>query len=182
MVEPTPTIYDVARQAGVSISTVSLAINRPERVKDSTREKVLEAADKIGFMPKERAVARARAGFGRIAILAPFSSYPSYGRRLSGVLKGIDPEETQLLIIDHEDVAMSRSPFLESFPIRGHVDGLIIMGVPLEEKTIDRLVARVPTARSDDRCEISRLGPPARCFRPRNRDFVPQGVSEPAES
>lgn len=148
---PDATIYDVARQAGVSISTVSLAINHPERVKDATRQKVLAAADQIGFVPKERAVARARAGVGRIAVVAPFTSYPSYGRRLSGMFKQVNPEETQLLVIDHEDIAMSRSPFLESFPVRGHVDGLIIMGVPVEEKTIDRLIARVPAVLVDTR-------------------------------
>lgn len=151
MIEASATIYDVARRAGVSISTVSLAINHPERVKASTRDKVLAAVDQIGFVPKERAVARAKASLGRVAIVAPFTSYPSFGRRLSGALKAVNSEETQLLVVDHEDVAMSRSPFMESFPVRGYVDGLIVMGVPIDEKTIDRIVSRVPTVLVDTR-------------------------------
>ena len=45
----------------MSISTVSLAINHPARVSAKTRTLVLEAADELGFVPKERAIARAKA-------------------------------------------------------------------------------------------------------------------------
>jgi hypothetical protein len=63
------TIYDVARRAGVSISTVSLALNSGTRVSTQTRAKVLAAADELGFEPKEHAVARARQGVGRIGVI-----------------------------------------------------------------------------------------------------------------
>ena len=38
-----PTIYDVAKAAGVSISTVSRVLNSPHQVSESTRKKVLQA-------------------------------------------------------------------------------------------------------------------------------------------
>ena len=56
------TIYDVAREAGVSISTVSNALNRPERVSAATRERVLDVADRLGFVPKPAAVQAGPAG------------------------------------------------------------------------------------------------------------------------
>ena len=62
--DKTPTVYDVAERAGVSIATVSFAFRRPERVKDSTREAVLEAARELGYVPNAsaRGLARRRTG------------------------------------------------------------------------------------------------------------------------
>lgn len=145
MVDQNVTIYEVARRAGVSISTVSLAINRPDRVKEETRARILAMADEVGFVPKERAVARARAGVGRIAMVAPFSSYPAFSRSMVGALEELGNEGTQLSVIDHEDVATSASPYLETIPVRGHVDGLLISGVPIDDRVVDRLAARLPT-------------------------------------
>ena len=42
-------IREVAKAAGVSISTVSRAFTRPELVSERTRRKVLETADKLDF-------------------------------------------------------------------------------------------------------------------------------------
>jgi DNA-binding LacI/PurR family transcriptional regulator len=147
------TIYEVARRSGVSISTVSLAINHPERVRGVTRDKILTVADEIGFVPKENAIARAKAGVGRIAVVAPFTSYPSFARRLDGVLREIGDDGTQVLVYDHEDIAFASSPLLGSLPIRGHVDGLIIMAVPIDDKITSRLRGRMPTVLVDMRHE-----------------------------
>ena len=81
------TIYEVAERAGVSISTVSNAVNKPDRVSAETRRRVLAAADELGFVPKVAAADLARKGTGRIGVMAPFTSYASYLRRLSGVLE-----------------------------------------------------------------------------------------------
>lgn len=50
-----PTVYDVARRAGVSIATVSFAFRRPEKVRASTRESVLAAAHELGYVPSANA-------------------------------------------------------------------------------------------------------------------------------
>jgi len=44
-------ISDVAREAGVSLGTVSNVLNRPDRVSPTTRDKVLQAIDKLSFVP-----------------------------------------------------------------------------------------------------------------------------------
>src|SRR5690625_7449368 len=50
------TIYDVAREANVSMATVSRVVNKNSNVKPSTRKKVIEVIDRMGYRPN--AVAR----------------------------------------------------------------------------------------------------------------------------
>lgn len=135
------TIYDVARIAGVSTATVSHVLNRPERVGAATRERVLAAIDDLDFVPKETAVSRARRGVGRIGVLAPFTSYPSYLERLAGVLENREGR-TEVVVFDQDSVAADPHPLLASLPTSGRLDGLLIMGVPLDQKLVERLTRR----------------------------------------
>jgi LacI family transcriptional regulator len=46
-----PTIYDVARVAGVSIASVSRVLNGRNNPREETRERVLQAVAELGFAP-----------------------------------------------------------------------------------------------------------------------------------
>ena len=48
-------IVDVAREAGVSLGTVSNALNHPERVRPETRKLIEETIDRLGYLPNQRA-------------------------------------------------------------------------------------------------------------------------------
>ena len=61
-----PTIYDVAKHAGVSITTVSRILNDSDKVKPETQRRVLASIDALGFVPKAEARARAMQRNGRI--------------------------------------------------------------------------------------------------------------------
>ena len=61
-------IKDVARQAGVSVGTVSNVINRPDMVSADTRARVLEVIDELGYVRSESA-RQLRAGRSRIIAL-----------------------------------------------------------------------------------------------------------------
>ena len=136
------TIYEVANQAGVSITTVSHVLNRPDRVGAATRERVLNIMDELGFTPKPTAVTLARKGVGRIGVLAPFTSYPSYAVRLTGVLEACADRNIDVVVFDVPSVAAATSPLLRTVPVTGRLDGLLIMGIPLEDATARRLATR----------------------------------------
>ena len=146
------TIYDVAKEAGVSISTVSLALNSPARVSAETRRKVLAAVDALGFVPKTDAVTRARRGVGRIGVIAPYTSYPTVARRLNGVLQAVGRRPLEIVLFDQESAAESSSPLLASLPITGRLDGLIVVSLPLDETVAKRLTSlQLPTVLVDVR-------------------------------
>ena len=132
-----PTIYDVAAKAGVSISTVSLCLNHPSRVAATTRDRVVAAADSLGFVPKADAVSRARKAVGRIGVMAPFTSYPSFGRRLNGILSQFAASNLEVVVFDHESATVS--PLVATLPLTGRVDGLIVMSIPITDDIARRL-------------------------------------------
>lgn len=132
-----PTIYDVAASAGVSISTVSLCLNNPTRVAEATRDRILAAADALGYVPRADAVSRARRAVGRIGVLAPFTSYASFGRRLNGILSEFAANNLEVVVYDHESAVVS--PLVATLPLTGRVDGLIMMSLPIDEDVRRRL-------------------------------------------
>ncbi len=133
------TVYDVAEMAGVSISTVSRVLNSPERVNEATRIRVLNAVDSLRFVPKAEAAARARKHFGRIGVLAPFFTYPSFVQRLHGVATALADLPFELAIY-YVDSADRRDAYLASLPVARRLDALIVMALPFDDDIAGRLI------------------------------------------
>ena len=62
-------IRDVAKEAGVAISTVSKVLNHYPNVSENTRQKVNSAIEKLGFVPNSIASALSSKKTGRMALL-----------------------------------------------------------------------------------------------------------------
>lgn len=82
------TIYDVAKESGVSYSTVSRVLNGFEFVKEGTRQKVLEAAERLGYVANLQARSLAGGRSSVIGVLVPAidNSY------ITEIVAGIDDE------------------------------------------------------------------------------------------
>lgn len=135
----TPTIYDVAELAGVSITTVSRMLNAPEKVNPETRERILIAIDSLGFVPKAEARARALRRTGYIGVITPFFTAPSFVQRLRGIASALSSKNYGLVIytVDSGDRLQG---FLSSLPLTGNLDGLIILSLPVGDPEAQRLV------------------------------------------
>jgi LacI family transcriptional regulator len=132
------TVYDVAAQAEVSISTVSRVLNAPERVKPATRARVMAVIDALGFVPKAEAVARSRRRHGRIGVLAPFLTYPSFVQRLRGVTTALSASPYELIIYYVDSLARLEA-HIASLTVTRRLDGLILMGLALSDAAAERL-------------------------------------------
>jgi LacI family transcriptional regulator len=133
------TIYDVAERAGVSITTVSRILNAPDKVNSETREKVLIAIDALGFVPKAEARARAMQHTGRIGVISPFFTAPSFMQRLRGIAETLSPKNYELVVytVDSNDHLQG---YLSSLPLTGNLDGLIILSLPVDDTQVRRLI------------------------------------------
>lgn len=154
MAESTPTIYDVAERAGVSIATVSRALNSLESLRPATREKVLRAMQELDFVPNS--VARGLS-IGKHGILGLVFT------RVIGENNGLAVEEASLLYTDivirgaetraaEKGYSLLLSSFDESHPsgvnallaLTGTVDGLIVMDRVLDDDDVAILARRIP--------------------------------------
>ncbi len=133
------TIYDVAREAGVSIATVSRVLNSPQQVQEATRQRVLSAIDKLNFVPRVEATARARRKNRRIGVLAPFFTYPSFVQRLRGVAQALESSAYELVVYNVNSSAQCRL-YLETLPLARRLDGLIVMSLRVDDEVATRLL------------------------------------------
>jgi LacI family transcriptional regulator len=134
-----PTIFDVAELSGVSISTISRVINTPEKVNLNTRQRVYNAIDQLGFVPQAEARARALRLKGRIGVVTPFFTAPSFVQRLRGIAGSLSKENYDLVIYTVDSNNRLQS-YLSSLPLTGNLDGLVIMSLPVAEADVKRLV------------------------------------------
>ncbi|MFZ1962827.1 MAG: LacI family DNA-binding transcriptional regulator [Roseiarcus sp.] len=80
------TIHDVARRAKVSIGTVSKALNNKGRLRQETRERIIAAAQDLGFRPNELAQSLHRARSMTVGIL----SNDSFGRFTFPIVEALE--------------------------------------------------------------------------------------------
>ena len=79
------TIYDIAKRAGVSASTVSLAFNQPHRLKAETKARVLQIAKDLRYQPNHFAKALAGGRSKLIGLLVSDIRFPSTAASAWGV-------------------------------------------------------------------------------------------------
>lgn len=127
-----PTIYDVAREAGVSPATVSRVLNTPSLVNEDKRKKILEVIEDLQFIPKAEAVAKARQRYKRIAVIAPFFTEPSFMERLKGISSVLGSEHYELVLyaVDSYEELIG---YIDLIVTTKQVDGLICLSLNLDE-------------------------------------------------
>lgn len=92
-----PTVYDVAEHAGVSIATVSRVLRSPEKVTVSTRERVLAAVQDLRYVPNASARGLAGRRTGVLGLLIPGHDISTASRR------PVDASGTIEFLDDHHD-------------------------------------------------------------------------------
>jgi LacI family transcriptional regulator len=124
-----PTIYDVAREAGVSYSTVSRTLTGFKFVKPSTREKVLQAAEKLGYVPNQQARSLAGGHSNLIGVLTPALSNSYVSEILRGIDEALAESDYNLILYTTHRFQSKESSYVSTI-INSGVDGLLLI-VPL---------------------------------------------------
>ena len=159
-----PTIYDVAKEAGVSASTVSRALQGKNRVSDNTRAKVFEASARLGFTASKEA-SRLRSGkTGRIALIVGNHLSGWYSSELAeGVYSALCEEGYDLLSYRVAD-KKQRAEFFSSMPVKRNADAMIISSFALTDQEGQTLrstgmpIVGVNTMHLDDRYSNASIG------------------------
>jgi len=107
------TISEVAKRAGVSAATVSRVLNGKRHVADSTRSRVLLAAEELGYTPSRAAQTLARGRATTVGVLAHMASSPSVAERLGGLSARLAPSGNDLVLFDVESASRRRAVLRE---------------------------------------------------------------------
>ena len=133
-----PTIYDVADEAGVAISTVSRVINASSEVSDVTRGRVQDAIRKLQFQPQRTARTLAQKSTTSVAVALPSATSLFFVEMLKGVKDALREKDIDLLLCNLGSA--HPYPTLRRFLDRGAVDALLLMALPIEGDATDQLL------------------------------------------
>lgn len=137
------TLADVAREAGVSPSTVSRAISNPDLVKQATLRKIRQVASTLGYVPDAKARALVSGRSNSVGVVVPTLDSPIFSKALQAMQKELSKEGYQLLVSSHDYDHGLESLAVQSLMGQG-VDGLILVGAERPPK-FWKLIDSVPT-------------------------------------
>lgn len=119
------TIKDLARMAGVSVTTVSRVLNDHAYVSEEKRKSVLEAIERTGYEKNVNAVHLKTGKTQLIGVLLPFSDHPYFARLLKGIAKQAFVHHFKLVLIQ-TDYQIEREKDALQMLRQKQIDGLII--------------------------------------------------------
>ena len=134
-----PTIYDVARLAGVSTATVSRALNGTGQIAPATRAAIDAAVEQLGYQANTVARSLVTKSTETIALLLPDITNPFYAALVSGIQqRALETGHTMLLCTTEGDPEREEQ-YLTLLRAK-QVDGVLVDGLVLPPERIARFV------------------------------------------
>lgn len=125
---PAVSIRDVAERAGVALGTVSNVLNRPQKVAEPTRKRVLEAIDELGFVRND-AARQLRAGLSRtVGLVVLDVGNPFFTEVARGVEDRAAEDGLSVLLGNSDETVSREAAHLDLFE-QQRVRGLLISPV-----------------------------------------------------
>ncbi|MFD4031684.1 LacI family DNA-binding transcriptional regulator [Streptomyces sp. NPDC058637] len=166
-----PTVYDVAERSGVSIATVSRVYRNPDSVRAQTRERVLEAARELGYVPSGNARGLASRTTGVLGLCFPDYADPDAEADAEA---DSDADDAVMLYSDQIIRGMERAArrhgyalliaaSLEGGPeslvakVAGRVDGFAVLAQTVPTEDLEVISRRLPVVMLAGPREIDHL-------------------------
>jgi LacI family transcriptional regulator len=134
-----PTIYDVAKAAGVAPSTVSRTFSRPGRVNSETADRIRKVAAELGYRTNPMARALSTTHTNLIALVVPDITNPVYFEIINGVQdEAAEAGYIVVLVDSRESDRQERDALERALPI---VDGIVLGTSRMSDAAI-RMIAK----------------------------------------
>ena len=132
------TIYDVAKEADVSLATVSRVINGSEVVREDTRVKVQNAIEKLGYKPNAIAQGLALQKTTNIALIVPEASFFYTGQIINGLIDVAKIYKYNIMLHTATEGITQMNEIIETI-IKSRVDGVVIFNDKLSKNELNTL-------------------------------------------
>jgi len=136
------TIKDVAREANVSVATVSRVLNGSGPVSDETRRRIREVASRMRYVPHSGARSLITSKTDTLGVLLP----DLYGEFFSEMIRGMDDtaQKNGFHLLISRAYADRHGIETAMRAMRGRVDGVVVMSPDLDEKSLLNLPSTIP--------------------------------------
>jgi LacI family transcriptional regulator, galactose operon repressor len=137
----TVSIRDVAERAGVSIATVSRAVNRIPTVDPDLARRVWEAIEEVGYLPNTQARALVSGRSHMLGLIVSEITNPFFPE-LVQEFENIAVAQGYEVLIGSTNYEPARTESLIRRMLQRNVDGVAIMTFGIEEELVQKLVER----------------------------------------
>ena len=125
------TLKDVARETGLTVSTVSRVLNNRGYISKEAREKVYEAMKKLNYQPNEVARSLSKQTTNTIGVILPHIDHPYFSRLLSSLETAAYLNEYKLMVFNSNERDDKEVKYLEM------CRGIRVAGIILCSGTVD---------------------------------------------
>ena len=138
-----PTIYDIAKKSGFSITTVSKVINNYPDVSQKTRKKILSTIEELGYHPSSNARSLMTKKYWTIGVvyieeLGNGIHHPFFSAVIESFRREMEDAGYDLLLISKK-IEQRKTGYIERFKQRG-VDGVIVVSPMKLTKDVQEIV------------------------------------------
>ncbi|QGP93079.1 HTH-type transcriptional regulator DegA [Neomoorella glycerini] len=137
------TIYDVAKKAGVSISTVSRVLNNSSRVKESNRERVLQAIEELGYERNLLAAALMKKNTHTLGLIIADIANPFYAE-IARAVEDKAAENHFNVIVCNTDNNLKKEAAYIAILRQKRIDGIIFTTPEINNNNIKKLYQEQP--------------------------------------
>lgn len=134
---------DVAREAGVSLMTVSRVVNDKGEVSPQTRRRVQDVIQRLGYRPSEIARSLATKRTGTIGLVVPDNANPFFSEIARVAEQIAYAEHYSIFLANTEEDPQRELDVLRSFEEK-RVDGALLCSSRLDDEDLRRVLDRFP--------------------------------------
>ena len=127
------TITDVAREAGVSVATVSRALRGLDRVSPLTRQRVQRIASELSYVASPTATSLASGRTRVVGVVTPYLNRWFFATVLSGVERELRAHGHHALLIDLEGERAGTRLHLDRSMLWKRADAALVLNIPLDQ-------------------------------------------------
>jgi LacI family transcriptional regulator len=137
------TITDVAREARVSVATVSRVVNGHPNVTAETRQRIVEVVDRLRYVPHTAARSLITRRTQMIGVLLPDLHGEFFSELIRGIDTGARDHQLHLLVSSSHGAAAEMATAIRA--MHGRVEGLVVLAPQLDTAALAALDPTVPT-------------------------------------
>ena len=151
-------IYDIAKEAGVSISTVSRVLNNKGNVNEATRKKVEEVLARNNYTPSAIARGMVSKSMRTVAVLTVDIRVPHYARTAYTIEREFSQKGYEVLLCNTGGQLEETEKYLRTV-LEKKVDGIVLVGSVFNticrESKIKKLLGKIPMVLANGKLDVA---------------------------